>query len=75
MYKETLQAIAGVEWFPVFSLLLFVVMFSTVLFWTSRIDRTRLLKFSQLPLDDSAPSSDVTHVAAGANTAVKGVTL
>lgn len=57
MYKETLQAIAGIEIFPVLSLLLFVAVFGTVLFWTSRLDRTRLAEFSQMPLDDTAPAA------------------
>jgi len=73
MYKETLQAIAGVELFPVISLLLFVTVFGTVLFWTSRLDRSRLVKFSQLPLDEAVPSKDAD--ATSANTAVKGVAL
>lgn len=60
MYKETLQAIAGIELFPVFSLLLFVVVFSTVLFWTSRLDRTRLSKFAQMPLDESETEKGTT---------------
>lgn len=73
MYKETLQAIAGIEWFPVFSLLLFVTVFSTVLVWTSRIDRTRLSAFSQLPLDDGAPVAETAPVAPiAADTAEKG---
>jgi cytochrome c oxidase cbb3-type subunit 4 len=73
MYKETLQAIAGIEWFPVFSLLLFVTVFSTVLVWTSRIDRTRLSQFSQLPLDDGAPAAEaVATPSIAADTAEKG---
>jgi hypothetical protein len=60
MHKETLQAIANIELFPVFSLLLFVVVFSTVLFWTSRLDRTRLSKFAQMPLDESETEKGTT---------------
>jgi cytochrome c oxidase cbb3-type subunit 4 len=71
MYKETLQAIAGIEIFPVLSLLLFVVVFGTVLFWTSRLDRARLSEFAQLPLDEAAPAQQVSD--AGAGTTVKGV--
>lgn len=73
MYKEALQAIAGVEIYPVLSLLLFVSIFGTVLFWTTRLDRTRLLKFSQLPLDESVPAKDAHEAVA--NTTVKGVAL
>ena len=73
MYKETLQAMAGVEIFPVVSLLLFVVVFGTVLFWTSRIDAARLSEFSQMPLDETVPAQDAQAV--NASTATKGVAL
>lgn len=70
MYKEILQAIAGVEIFPVISLLLFVTVFGTVLYWTFRVDRTRLSEFSQMPLDDAtlAPAPE-----AQTDAPVKGV--
>lgn len=70
MYKEILQAIAGVEVFPVVSLLLFVTVFGTVLFWTFRVDRTRLSEYSQMPLDD-ATLADAPEAQTDA--AVKGV--
>jgi hypothetical protein len=70
MYKEILQAIAGVEIFPVISLLLFVTVFGTVLYWTFRVDRTRLSEFSQMPLDDAT----LAHAPeAQADAHVKGV--
>ena len=55
MYKEILESMAGIEIFPVVSLLLFVTVFGTVLYWTSRVDRARLSEFSQLPLDEPTP--------------------
>jgi hypothetical protein len=73
MYKETLQAIAGIEIFPVLSLLLFVAVFGTVLFWTSRLDTARLQEFSNMPLDVDAPAKDA-H-ASEADTTGKGVAL
>ena len=73
MYKETLQAIAGIEIFPVVSLLLFVGVFGTILYWTSRLDRARLVKFSQMPLDETAPPQDANDTSA--KTTVKGVAL
>lgn len=73
MYKETLQAIAGIEIFPVVSLLLFVGVFGTVLYWTSRLERSRLVKFSQMPLDETVPAPHAND--AGAKTTVKGVAL
>ena len=83
MYKETLQAIAGIEIFPVLSLLLFVTVFGTVLFWTSRLDRARLVAFARMPLDEGAPVESDTDVETttpdanqqGANAAVNGGAL
>jgi len=71
MYKETLQAMAGIEIFPVISLLLFVSVFGTILYWTSRLDRARLTQFSQMPLDESASQPDGHD--ADATTTVKGL--
>ena len=53
------------------SLLLFVTVFGTVLFWTTRLDRARLLKFAQMPLDEPVPAK-VTGED-DAHTTVKGV--
>ena len=73
MYKELLQSIAGIEIFPVVSLLLFVVVFGTVLYWTSRVDRNSLTEMSQLPLDEPMPTT--AQNPAARTTAVKGVAL
>ena len=51
MYTEVLRSIAGVEVFPVVSLVLFVVFFSVMVVWTVRLDRARLDEMSRLPLD------------------------
>jgi hypothetical protein len=51
MYREILESINGVGIFPVLSLLIFVAVFSAVLFSTSRISRARLEQFAQMPLD------------------------
>jgi hypothetical protein len=55
MYKETLRAIAGIEIFPVISLLLFVAVFTVVLVWAIRLDRSRVEAAASLPLDRPAP--------------------
>jgi cytochrome c oxidase cbb3-type subunit 4 len=52
MYKEVLRAIAGIEVFPVLSLLVFVTVFLVMLFWVARLDRDRLAALAALPLDD-----------------------
>jgi hypothetical protein len=73
MYKEVLQAIAGIEIFPVVSLLLFVGVFGTILYWTSRVDRARLVKLAQMPLDETVPADNAND--AGATPTAKGVAL
>jgi hypothetical protein len=52
MYTEVLRAIDGIAVFPVISLVLFVAVFSTMLVLTARMDRRRLDRLAQLPLDD-----------------------
>lgn len=58
MYKETLRAIAGIEIFPVISLLLFVAVFTVVLVWTLRLDRSRVDAAASLPLDGALSEED-----------------
>jgi len=57
MYKEILETIAGVEAYPVISLLLFSAIFGTVLYWTLRVDRAQLARLAAQPLnaDDALP--------------------
>ena len=55
MYKEILRSIVGIEIFPVISLCLFVAIFTVVLVWTSRLDRTWLARNARLPLDADVP--------------------
>ncbi len=51
MYKDVLQAMAGVEIFPIISLLLFVAAFLGVVVYVVRMDRTEVRRCSRLPLD------------------------
>ena len=52
MYREILQTIRGIHVFPVISLVLFVLVFSSVLVWVARMDARRAERFASLPLDD-----------------------
>jgi cytochrome c oxidase cbb3-type subunit IV len=52
MYKDILRAIVGVEIFPVISLLLFVTVFTAVVVYVMRLERPRIERQAQLPLDD-----------------------
>jgi cytochrome c oxidase cbb3-type subunit IV len=63
MYKDILRTMAGIEVFPLLSLLLFVTVFAVVLVWAGRLDGPRLSRYSRLPLDDS--QTDNTDAAAG----------
>lgn len=54
MYKDILQSIAGIEVFPVISLVLFVVVFTAVIISVVRMDRTRADGLAALPLDEFA---------------------
>jgi hypothetical protein len=53
MYKDVLQAIAGIEIYPVISLLIFVAAFTLILVRLWRMDRVEIERFSRLPLDDN----------------------
>jgi hypothetical protein len=65
MHIDTLRAIAGIEIFPVVSLLLFVAVFTVVLVRTLRLDRSRVAAAAHLPLDVA------TTVADAADTTVR----
>ena len=56
MYMDVLRAIAGIEVFPVMSLILFVAVFGGMLVWVARADRASLDRAAAMPLDESAPS-------------------
>ena len=51
MYTDILRRIAGIEVFPVVSLLLFVTVFTVALIWTVRLDSDRVGRLARLPLD------------------------
>ncbi|MEZ5320255.1 MAG: hypothetical protein R2752_22825 [Vicinamibacterales bacterium] len=72
MYKDILRTIAGIEVFPILSLLLFLTVFAVVLIWAGRLDGTRLARCSRLPLDE-ADRADAARPAGASDT--QGVTL
>lgn len=53
MYKEILLSIAGIEVFPVVSLVLFVIVFTGVLISVARMDRGRAHGLAAIPLDET----------------------
>jgi cytochrome c oxidase cbb3-type subunit IV len=52
MYKDILLSIAGIERFPVVSLVLFVAVFTAVVISVARMDRQRASTLASLPLDE-----------------------
>lgn len=56
MYKEVLRAIAGIDTFPIISLLLFVITFAVVLVRVARMDRTSVERLAALPLEGTEPA-------------------
>ncbi len=54
MYKDVLQSIAGIEIFPVISLLLFFLAFTSILIWVFRLDKDKVKEYSRLPLEDDS---------------------
>ncbi len=55
MFKNVLESIAGVEIYPVISLLLFFTLFGVVIVWFFRADKQRLQRISHIPLDEETP--------------------
>jgi hypothetical protein len=68
MYKEVLRTIAGIEVFPVLSLVIFLTVFVVMLVWVLRLDRDSLTTYASLPLDDGAsrPASQRADTLRGA---------
>jgi hypothetical protein len=54
MYKDILRSIAGIEVFPVISLVLFVTVFTIAIVRAWRMDRAQVEHASRLPLEGGA---------------------
>lgn len=50
--KHNLTEIAGIEIYPIISLLIFVLFFAVMLWLTFRIPKKDIKKFSNIPLDE-----------------------
>lgn len=51
MYKDVLRAIADIDTFPIVSLVLFVTVFTFVVWWALSMDRDTAARGAALPLD------------------------
>lgn len=61
MYKQVLQNIAGIDIYPVISLLIFFTFFMGLVVWMFKIKKSYLTKMSHLPLENSNDNSQEVH--------------
>ena len=52
MHKEVLRSIEGIGLYPVISLIIFVLFFTTVFLWVLRMKRADARKLAAMPLED-----------------------
>lgn len=52
MYKNVLRSIEDVSLWPVVSILIFFLFFVVLLFFVWRMDKQKIMRFSNLPLHD-----------------------
>ena len=53
MFNNYLQAIEGVEIYPVIGLIIFLVVFTSVVVWVLRLDKNYLREAERIPLDEN----------------------
>lgn len=54
MYKDVLRSIEGIGLYPVISLVIFMLFFTTVFLWMFRIRKTHAVHMASLPLEDGS---------------------
>lgn len=57
MYKDVLRSIEGIDLYPVISLVIFVLFFTSVFLWVFRMRKADAAALAALPLEDGTPSS------------------
>ena len=50
--KDNMATIDGIEIYPIISLLIFFSVFSAAIYWTIRVDKKKIEKLEQMPLED-----------------------
>jgi hypothetical protein len=61
MIRNTLESITGISIYPVFSFVLFLLLFTGMLVWVARRNKQYLHEHGQLPLNDSQPLNPIHH--------------
>ena len=59
--KQYADRVNGIEIYPIFSMLLFILFFAGVLYFVSRMGRDTVEEMSQLPLDGSKKEQEATQ--------------
>jgi cytochrome c oxidase cbb3-type subunit 4 len=57
MFKHYFERVAGIEFFPLLSLVIFVLFFVGLLIWVFRVNKGYIHEMSNLPLKDDQPLS------------------
>lgn len=66
MIRNVLQSIAGIEIYPIISLILFFTVFMVMIIWVVRRDKKYIDEMSSLPLqnrDDAMEDTEQIHIA------------
>lgn len=53
MFKHYFESIDGLEIYPIFSLLVFLIFFVIVTVWTLKADKSYLKKMEEIPLENN----------------------
>ena len=59
--KHNLEGIDGVEIYPIISLLLFFLVFITMIVFVFKLPKKRIDEVSQLPLDNETNIKEISH--------------
>jgi len=59
--KHNLSGIDGVEIYPIISLLLFFLVFITMIVFVIKLPKNKIDIVSQLPLENDTNSKEITH--------------
>ncbi len=56
--KNHLETIAGIEIFPLISLIIFVAFFTVLIIYVIRLDKKQIDKISQIPLNENSDENE-----------------
>ncbi|HSP87419.1 MAG TPA: hypothetical protein VLN45_04755 [Ignavibacteriaceae bacterium] len=52
MYKEVLRSVEGIGIYPVISLIIFLIVFTAVVYWFLKVDKKYLREMANIPLEN-----------------------